>query len=63
MVFSKLRERLGLTEARLVFTAAAPIMKETLDFFLSLDLQVLEIFGMTESTGMQRNSTFSNNKF
>ena len=51
LVFSKLRERLGMTHTHTICTAAAPIMKETLDFFLSLGIPILEIFGMTESTG------------
>lgn len=51
LVFSKLRERLGFTHTRTICTAAAPIMKETLDFFLSLGIPILEIFGMTETTG------------
>lgn len=51
LVFSKLRDRLGLTQMRFVCSGAAPIMKETLDFFLSIGIPVLELFGMTESTG------------
>jgi len=33
-------------------TAAAPIMKDTLDFFMSLNLPLMEIYGMSETSGM-----------
>ena len=34
-------------------TSAAPISRETLEFFLSLDIPIFEIFGITECTGIQ----------
>ena len=51
LVFSKVRERLGLDQCRYLATSAAPISKDTLEFFLSLGLPVLEIYGMSECTG------------
>jgi long-subunit acyl-CoA synthetase (AMP-forming) len=51
LVFSKVRERLGLTAARVLVVSAAPIAKETLDFFQSLALPIMEIYGMSECTG------------
>uniref|UniRef100_W5LB37 Long-chain-fatty-acid--CoA ligase ACSBG2 n=1 Tax=Astyanax mexicanus TaxID=7994 RepID=W5LB37_ASTMX len=51
LVFRKVRKALGLDRCRLCFTGAAPITKETLEFFLSLDLPVYELYGMSESTG------------
>ena len=33
------------------FTSAAPISKDTLEFFLSIGIPVYEIFGMSELTG------------
>ena len=33
------------------FTAAAPISRDTLEFFLSLGVPIYEIFGMSETTG------------
>jgi long-subunit acyl-CoA synthetase (AMP-forming) len=56
LVFSKVRDRLGLDRAELLFTGAAAISKETLEFFLSLGIPILEVYGMTESTGL---ATFS----
>ncbi len=51
LVFNKVRQRLGLDRARLCITSAAPISRETLDFFLALGIPVLEAYGMSECTG------------
>jgi long-subunit acyl-CoA synthetase (AMP-forming) len=51
LVFSKVRARLGLDRARLMAVSSAPIAKETLEFFQSLGLPVMEVYGMSECTG------------
>ncbi len=51
LVFDKVRERLGLDRARICATSAAPISKDTLEFFLSLGIPILEVYGMSECTG------------
>lgn len=51
LVFWKVRKALGLERCRFCLTAAAPIMKDTLDFFMSLNLPLMEIYGMSESSG------------
>jgi len=51
LVFSKVKERIGLDKCRLALTAAAPISKDTLEFFLSLGITLYEIYGMSECTG------------
>jgi long-subunit acyl-CoA synthetase (AMP-forming) len=51
LVFSGLRRRMGLDRARLCVVSAAPIAKDTLDFFLSLGIPVLEAYGMSECAG------------
>ena len=51
LVFSKVRERLGFDETRMLVVSAAPIAKETLDFFQSLGLPIMEVYGMSECTG------------
>jgi long-subunit acyl-CoA synthetase (AMP-forming) len=45
------RERLGLDRARVCVTSAAPISKDTLEFFLSFGIPILEVYGMSECTG------------
>ncbi len=51
LVFDKVRERLGLDRARACLTSAAPISLGTLEFFLSLGIPILEVYGMSECTG------------
>jgi len=51
LVFSKVRARLGLDRCRVAITGAAPISKDTLEFFLSLGLPLYEVYGMSECTG------------
>jgi long-subunit acyl-CoA synthetase (AMP-forming) len=57
LVFSKVRSRLGLDRAKLCSTGAAPIARATLEFFLSLGIPILEIYGMSECTGPATVST------
>jgi long-chain acyl-CoA synthetase len=51
LVFSKVRERLGLDKCWYAASGAAPISKSTLEFFLSLDIPIFEIYGQSEVTG------------
>jgi long-subunit acyl-CoA synthetase (AMP-forming) len=52
LVYSKVRKALGLDRARTLVTGAAPISRHTLDFFLSLGLPILEVYGMSECTAI-----------
>ena len=51
LVFKKVRKQLGLDRARILVTSAAPISRDTLEFFLSLGLPICEVYGMSECTG------------
>jgi len=51
LVFSKVREKLGLDRCKLFVSAAAPISMDSLEFFLSLGIPITEVYGMSESTG------------
>ncbi|MFT7582493.1 MAG: long-subunit acyl-CoA synthetase (AMP-forming) [Myxococcota bacterium] len=57
LVYSKVRERLGLDRCRVQITSAAPISRDTLEFFLSLGIPLFEVYGMSESTGPATVST------
>ncbi|WNG95212.1 fatty acid--CoA ligase FadD11 [Mycobacterium sp. ITM-2016-00318] len=48
LVFSKLREKLGLDQMRHAVSGAAPIPKETLAFFVGLGIPIAEVWGMSE---------------
>jgi long-subunit acyl-CoA synthetase (AMP-forming) len=51
LVFSKVREKLGLDQCRLIVTSAAPIARSTLEYFRSLGIELTEVYGMSECTG------------
>jgi long-chain-fatty-acid--CoA ligase ACSBG len=51
VLFSKVRDALGLDRSRFNVTGAAPITKETLSFLASLGILVYEGYGMSETTG------------
>jgi long-chain-fatty-acid--CoA ligase ACSBG len=53
LLFSKIKEKLGLDQARILITAAAPISKETLEYFMSIGMNICECFGMSECSGPQ----------
>jgi len=56
-VFKKILGRLGLDECKMAITGAAPIAVNTLEYFGSLGLQINEMYGMSESTGVTTLST------
>ncbi len=51
LVFSKLKQAIGLSNARMCVSGAAPIGKEVLEFFASLDIIIYEVYGQSEDTG------------
>eukprot|EP01100_Stratorugosa_tubuloviscum_P000476 TRINITY_DN1108_c0_g1_i1.p1 TRINITY_DN1108_c0_g1~~TRINITY_DN1108_c0_g1_i1.p1 ORF type:complete len:718 (+),score=352.30 TRINITY_DN1108_c0_g1_i1:42-2195(+) len=46
-----LHKAIGLDFTRILLTGAAPINQQTLMFFLTLDLPIYELFGMSECSG------------
>lgn len=52
-----LREQLGLDRTAWPSTGAAPISRETLEFFGSLGINIAEVWGMTETTGLATTNT------
>lgn len=59
LVFSKVKKRLGLDRARMCMTGAAPISRETLNYFGSLDIPIIEIYGMSECCGPQNTGRYN----
>uniref|UniRef100_A0AAY4EHA0 Long-chain-fatty-acid--CoA ligase ACSBG1 n=1 Tax=Denticeps clupeoides TaxID=299321 RepID=A0AAY4EHA0_9TELE len=51
LVLEKLRAELGFTCCSKFFSGAAPIGSETLQFFLGLNIQLYEAYGMSETSG------------
>jgi long-subunit acyl-CoA synthetase (AMP-forming) len=51
LVFAQVRRRLGLDAARILVSAAAPISLQTSEFFLSLGMPLMEVYGLSECMG------------
>jgi long-chain acyl-CoA synthetase len=51
LVLGKLKQALGLSRARMCVSGAAPIGREILEFFASLDIVIHEIYGQSEDCG------------
>jgi long-chain acyl-CoA synthetase len=51
VVYSKVKEALGLSEARLCVSGAAPVSKEILEFFAGFNLPIYEVYGQSEDCG------------
>jgi long-chain-fatty-acid--CoA ligase ACSBG len=51
VIFSKVKQNLGLDCCKFGFTGAAPIMVDTLNYFGQLGIQINEVYGMSECTG------------
>ena len=50
-MMSKVHEALGIDRCDVCVSAAAPISRTTIDFFLSLGIPLVEVYGMTEASG------------
>lgn len=53
VVLMRVKEALGLDQCIAQFSGAAPISREVVDYFGTLDLPVYEFFGQSEATGPQ----------
>jgi long-subunit acyl-CoA synthetase (AMP-forming) len=51
LVFSKVRAKLGMDATRFAVASAAPLALETQEFFLSLGIPIMDLWGMSELTG------------
>lgn len=51
-VYRAIRKKLGLQRARVAVSTAAPVDRETLEFFWSIGVPVREGYGITEFTGL-----------
>ena len=52
LVFSRIRQGLGLDRLRYAVSGAAPIGAELLEFFSAIGVPILEVYGMTETTAV-----------
>lgn len=52
LVLNKVKNALGLQRSRVFLTGAAPTTESTREYFLSLDMVLIEGYGMTESSSL-----------
>eukprot|EP00092_Neocalanus_flemingeri_P023238 GFUD01025198.1.p1 GENE.GFUD01025198.1~~GFUD01025198.1.p1 ORF type:complete len:664 (+),score=168.76 GFUD01025198.1:121-2112(+) len=60
--YSKVKAILGLDLCTHFITGAAPIENKTINYFLSLDIKLMELYGMSECTGLHTCSLNENCK-
>mmetsp|Transcript_17424 Transcript_17424/g.20239 ORF Transcript_17424/g.20239 Transcript_17424/m.20239 type:complete len:298 (-) Transcript_17424:472-1365(-) len=51
VVLGRVKKALGLEAAKLLIVGAAPMKASTFEYFASLDLPIVNLYGMSESTG------------
>jgi long-chain acyl-CoA synthetase len=52
LVFTAVRERIGLDRCELAVCAAAPVPPEVLEFFHAIGLPILEVYGLSETSAV-----------
>lgn len=57
LVFNRVKDNLGLDDCGIFATAAAPLSTDVKRYFMSLDIPILDVFGMSECAGAQTLST------
>ncbi|PYE15880.1 long-subunit acyl-CoA synthetase (AMP-forming) [Williamsia limnetica] len=62
LVLSKVRAALGLDELKLAISGAASIPAEVIEFFVGLGIPVIEVWGLSETTGAATKTTVDNLK-
>ncbi|XP_014675418.1 PREDICTED: long-chain-fatty-acid--CoA ligase ACSBG2-like isoform X2 [Priapulus caudatus] len=51
LIFKKIARNLGLDRCEALLVGAAPIPRETLEYFMSINLPLMELYGMSECSG------------
>jgi len=63
LLFGKIKNELGFNECRYFMTGAAPISRDVLEYFSSIDIVINEFYGMSETTGVITSSLPSDYKW
>lgn len=58
IILSKAHEALGLDQCKYFVSSAAPLSVEIKKFFVSLDMPIVEAFGMSEMAGAHALSVY-----
>ena len=51
LILSKVRQQLGLDRVKVAFSSGAPLHTNTIEFFMGINVPVLDMYGMSESMG------------
>jgi long-chain acyl-CoA synthetase len=52
LVYSKVKEAIGLEQCRFMFSAAAPLSPTIAEFFSGLGIRIIQLYGLSECTGV-----------
>jgi long-chain acyl-CoA synthetase len=63
LVYSKAKEAMGLDQARFLFSSAAPLSPKISEFFSGLGMQLLNVYGQSECTGLCAFNRPAKNRF
>lgn len=63
LVLSKARDALGLDKCKIFIAGAAPISRETLEYFGQLGMMIQNVYGMSESAGLTTLCLKDHNEF
>lgn len=59
LVFDKIKAALGLQKCRVFVSSAAPLNSDIKKYFLSLDIPIIEAYGMSECSGAHTLSNYT----
>ena len=62
IVIAKLKQKLGLKNSEIIISGAAPISKDVLHWFKTIDIEISQIYGMTEDCCVSHFNTPPYNK-
>ncbi len=60
LVLKRVHERIGLDRVKITLSGAAPIHRGTIEYFMSINMPVLELYGMSENSGPQSFNMINN---
>lgn len=63
LVYSKAKAAMGLDQARFLFSSAAPLSPTIAEFFAGLGMQILNVYGQSECTGLCAFNRPAKNRF
>jgi long-chain-fatty-acid--CoA ligase ACSBG len=62
LILSRIKEAIGLDKAELFMFGAAPLKQSTIEYFASLDITLMNMYGLSETTGSATVSPLSKYK-